>query len=110
MNVVEERDERRSDEGKLRYYNVVTTGNLLMVLPTIALIMIWGLRLEGRVDHESDLRARIELRISSMDNDVKATMTKVDDRLGKISDGIVDLKLSVVELRKQTTAVQGLGK
>lgn len=109
MNIPAEHDERKTDHG-IRFYGVVTLGNLIAFVPLLAMVLVWGLRLEGRVDHESDLRARIELRITTMDSEAKMTMAKLDDRLGKISDGIVDLKLAVVDLRKSTGPQSGMAK
>lgn len=44
----------------LTWNGQVTAGNVLTALPIIAGLLIWGVRLESRVDHESELRSRLE--------------------------------------------------
>lgn len=47
----------------LRWDGTVTAGNVLIALPMIVGLIIWGTRLESRVNHESDLRSRLEARV-----------------------------------------------
>ena len=47
----------------LRWDGTVTAGNVLIALPMVVGLLIWGVRLESRVNHESDLRARLEARV-----------------------------------------------
>lgn len=47
----------------LRWDGTITAGNVLIALPMVAGLLIWGTRLESRVDHESQLRARLEQRV-----------------------------------------------
>lgn len=109
VNIPAEHDERRTDHG-IRFYGVVTLGNLLMVVATIFPILIWGIRLEGRVDTEAMLRGRMETRINELSSEQKKVTDRIDDRLSRINDGIVDLKLAVVELRKGNGMREGAPK
>lgn len=109
VNIPAEHDERSTDHG-IRFYGVVTLGNLLMVVASIVPILIWGIRLESRVDTEAMLRGRMEVRIDQLNNDQKKVTDRINDQLSRISDGIVDLKLAVVELRKGNGIREGAAK
>lgn len=106
VNIPAEHDERKTDHG-IRFYGVVTLGNLLMVVASLVPVLIWGIRLESRVDTEAMLRTRMESRIDQLSNETKKVTDRIDDRLARINDGIVDLKLAVVELRKQPARTNG---
>jgi cell shape-determining protein MreC len=47
----------------LRWDGTVTAGNVLIALPMVVGLVIWGARLESRVNHESDLRSRLEAQV-----------------------------------------------
>ncbi len=47
----------------LRWDGTVTAGNVLIAVPMVVGLLIWGVRLESRVNHESDLRQRLETRV-----------------------------------------------
>lgn len=47
----------------LRWDGTVTAGNVLIALPMVLGLVIWGTRLESRVNHEADLRARLEVQV-----------------------------------------------
>lgn len=60
----------------LRWDGVVTAGNALTLIGMVSAVLIWGLRIEGRVSHESDLRARLEARVEQD--------RRTDDRLFEV--------------------------
>lgn len=109
VNLPREHDERSTDHG-VRFYGVVTLGNLLSAIPVLVAVVLWGARLEGRVDHEVDLRTRMETQIKKIEESSAALNTRIDERLTRITDGITDLKLAVVELRKQPLRDPGNSK
>jgi len=47
----------------LRWDGTVTAGNVMIALPMVLGLAIWGARLESRVNHESDLRTRLESQV-----------------------------------------------
>ena len=47
----------------LRWDGVITAGNLITAVGMVAAILIWGIRLESRVDHEVQLRTRLEAQV-----------------------------------------------
>lgn len=60
----------------LRWDGVVTAGNLITAIGMVAAMLVWGVRLESRVDHEMELRTRLEARV--------ADDRKSDDRLFEV--------------------------
>jgi hypothetical protein len=60
----------------LRWDGVVTAGNALTLIGMVSAVLIWGIRLEGRVDHESQLRTRLEAQVQQD--------RKTDDRLFEV--------------------------
>lgn len=47
----------------LRWDGVVTAGNVVTAIGMVLAIAIWGVRLESRVDHEAQLRGRLEAQV-----------------------------------------------
>jgi len=84
----------------IRFYGVVTLGNLLMVAASLVPILIWGIRLEGRVDMEGVLRARLEKQVA----DQAAEMAKRNDRiealLTKLSEDVTAVRIQLGTARR----------
>jgi acyl dehydratase len=55
----------------LRFDGTVTAGNLLTASAFAVALAVWGIRLEGKVDHGDDLRARLELAVAQRSQEQK---------------------------------------
>ena len=88
----------------IRFYGVVTLGNLLMVAASLVPILIWGIRLEGRVDMEGVLRTRLEKQVA----DQAAEMAKRNDRiealLTKLSEDVTAVRIQLGTARRTPEA------
>jgi uncharacterized coiled-coil protein SlyX len=84
----------------IRFYSVVTLGNLLMIAASLVPILIWGIRLEGRVDMEGVLRTRLEKQVA----DQAAEMAKRNDRiealLTKLSEDVTAVRIQLGTARR----------
>lgn len=98
MNIEREHDERKSDHG-FRFYGVVTLGNLLVVVGSIVPILIWGIRLEGRVDHEADLRSRLESRVSEQVVTNERSGQRIESLLNRMNEDITAVRVRLGVMR-----------
>lgn len=77
----------------VRFDPTVNAGHLLTTVALLVSLVVWGVRLESRVDHEADLRARIERRMdeeSSRDKDaqkeIKDSLRRMEDKIDRIQE------------------------
>ena len=96
--------EAPASSGGIRFYSVVTLGTLLMIAASLVPILIWGIRLEGRVDMEGVLRTRLEKQVA----DQAAEMAKRNDRiealLTKLSEDVTAVRIQLGMARRQSEA------
>jgi hypothetical protein len=78
-------------ERRLRFDGTITAGNLLTVLGMVAALLIWGLRLESRVDQQDLLRLQLEKRLDSSEagqavaaGEIKAQIRDVASKLDRL--------------------------
>lgn len=92
--------EAPTSSGGIRFYSVVTLGNLLMIAASLVPILIWGILLEGRVDMDGVLRARLEKQVA----DRAAEMAKRNDRiealLTKIAEDVTAVRIQLGMARR----------
>lgn len=86
MNVPASHPERR-----LRFDGTITAGNLLTIGGLLATLLVWGLRLEGRVDQQDLMRVQLEKRIDSNEagqaaaaGEIKAQIRDVSVKLDRL--------------------------
>lgn len=84
----------RSDHG-FRFYGVVTLGNILTALGVVVPVLVWGIRLESRVDTESLLRGRLERQIAEQANDSTKRNDRIETLLAKINDDVTQLRIQL---------------
>ncbi len=65
----------------VKFYNVVTTGHLLMAASAIIPVLVWGLRLEGRVDLEADRRGQLQQQIVRVEGQIVSQGADVSKRI-----------------------------
>lgn len=81
----------------LKFVPEVSAGNLLQAFVLIAMVLVWGLRLEGRVDSEMKLRdeqhADTLTRLDRADQqhrddlrDIKDGLTRIESKLDQKAD------------------------
>ncbi|MBW4089879.1 MAG: hypothetical protein HIU82_02050 [Proteobacteria bacterium] len=74
---------------KLRWDGVVTAGHLLTAMSVIVMGLVWGLRLEGRVNQETAVRrardSALEQQIQGVSNENSANMAVISGQLSRIS-------------------------
>lgn len=95
-----DRPDRPDRPGGIEFVPIVTLGNIFSAVALVIPLIIWGIRLEGRVDHEADLRARNEKTMS----DMAADSRKRDENIDRLLEGI---RKDVTEIRVSLSTVQG---
>lgn len=93
LNPEREDDAHLPHDRHVRFYNVVTTGNLIMVLGAILPIVVWGIRLEGRVDTEALLRGQLEKQISRQQDETERRNARIEVILEKINSDVTALRI-----------------
>ena len=106
VNIPREHDERSTDHG-IRMYGVITLGNilsgllsgLLMIIPVI----IWGTRLESRVDSEA---RRLDARIDTQTQIASLSQKRIDDSLADASKRAERIETLLESMGRDVTAVR----
>ncbi|MFM2126189.1 MAG: hypothetical protein RL328_2640 [Acidobacteriota bacterium] len=106
MNIPREHDERSTDHG-IRMYGVITLGNilsgllsgLLMIIP----VVIWGTRLESRVDSEA---RRLDARIDTQKQIVDLSQRRIDDSLVEATKRAERIEALLEGMGRDVTAVR----
>lgn len=75
----------------LNFDPTINAGHVLTTVALAAGLLIWGTRLESRVDHEADLRMRIERRIDSDAQRDRETITELKQYMYRVESKIDDL-------------------
>ncbi len=90
--MAEEHGERRRKVG-LHFDPTVNAGHLLTTATLLVGLVIWGARLEARVDAEANTRERFEqqyYRDRSLDgkssDEIKAALRRIEDKLDRKQD------------------------
>lgn len=78
-------------ERRLRFDGTITAGNLLTVAGMVAALLVWGLRLESRVDQQELMRQQLEKRLdgneagqAAASSDIKAQIRDVAAKLDRL--------------------------
>jgi len=106
VNIPREHDERSTDHG-IRMYGVITLGNilsgllsgLLMIIPVI----IWGTRLESRVDSEA---RRLDARIDTQTQIASLSQKRIDDSLADANKRTERIEALLEGMGRDVTAVR----
>lgn len=76
---------------RLRWDGVVTAGNALTIISFLGMILVWSLRLEGRVDGAvkdmTILQKRVEMseaRSDRNDANIQAAIQRLDDKITQL--------------------------
>lgn len=64
----------------------VTVGNILTLIGMVVPLIVWGVRLESRVDHEEELRLRLEREVQGMRMQNNTSFEKLEALLRRIED------------------------
>lgn len=67
----------------MKFDNTVTAGNLLTAGAMALTVLVWGVRLESRVDHEKELRQRLETDVKGALTEMKGAQSSALERLGQ---------------------------
>ena len=85
-------DERRSSF-RLHLDPTINAGHMLTTLTIIVGVIVWGVRLESRVDLEATLRARMEqqwerdqARDAASFEEIKAALRRIEEKLDAKQD------------------------
>lgn len=65
-----------------RYDPTITLGHLLTVATVLLTVVIWGVRLEGRIDTQDALLKFWNKQIDK----IEGSLARIEDRLNKITD------------------------
>ena len=84
----------------IRFYGVVTLGNLLMIAASLMPILIWGIRLEGRVDMEGVLRGRLEKQVADQATDAGKRNDRIEALLAKINEDVTAVRIQLGTARR----------
>ena len=93
MNVEQERDDRPTSG--IRFYGVVTLGNLLMVVASLIPVLIWGIRLESRVDTQDMLRGRLEKQVSDQSTEAGKQNARLEMLLNRINEDLTAVRIQI---------------
>lgn len=75
----------REEKPRLRFDGTVTAGNVLTAVAMAAALMVWGLRLEGRVETERVERTRMEAEFARR---LEADSTRERDGFAELRAGL----------------------
>jgi len=92
--------ETPASSGGIRFYSVVTLGNLLMIAASLVPILIWGIRLEGRVDMEGVLRARLEKQVAEQAVEMAKRNDRIEALLTKLSEDVTAVRIQLGTARR----------
>ena len=84
----------------IRFYGVVTLGNLLMIAASLMPILIWGIRLEGRVDMEGVLRGRLEKQVADQAVEMAKRNDRIEALLAKINEDVTAVRIQLGTARR----------
>jgi len=84
----------------IRFYGVVTLGNLLMVAASLVPVLIWGIRLEGRVDMEGVLRTRLEKQVAEQAAEMAKRNDRIEALLTKLSEDVTAVRIQLGTTRR----------
>lgn len=85
-------DEESAAKRRIHWDGTITAGNVLTAAAMVLALIVWGLRLEGRVDLQDERQARLEASVTlrfaedaaretrSFD-DVKRSLARIEDYL-----------------------------
>ena len=91
----------------MRFDGTVTAGNVLTAGAMLLALAVWGVRLESRVDHETDLRTRLESSVVQTTRDLKDAQTISSTRLEKtISDEALRMRDSDADLKASLRRIE----
>ena len=93
-----------SNSHGIRFYGVVTLGNLLVVAASLVPILIWGIRLEGRVDMEGVLRTRLEKQVADQASDASKHNDRIEALLAKINEDVTAVRVQLGTARRSADA------
>lgn len=102
MNIDQNQDDRKSGRHGFQFYGVVTLGNLLMIAASLVPVLIWGIRLEGRVDLEGVLRNRLEKQIADQSAEASKKNDRIESLLTKINDDLTAVRIQLGSPRTTT--------
>jgi hypothetical protein len=68
---------------------------MIIIVPVI----VWGIRLESRVDHEFDLRQRLEIQINSQNDKFSKQLDNIQRNVEDIGKGMNEIRISLAETR-----------
>ena len=85
----------------IRFYGVVTLGNLLVVAASLVPILIWGIRLEGRVDMEGVLRTRLEKQVADQAAEMARRNDRIEALLSKLAEDVTALRVQLGATHRQ---------
>jgi len=91
------------DAGKrrLQFDGTITAGNILTAAAMLTGLLVWGLRLEGRIDTEIVARSRLEVEI---DRRFVSDAQRERDAFGQLRDGLRRIEdLLLAERRTRVT-------
>lgn len=89
-----------NQKGGVRFYGVVTLGNLIVVAGTLVPIMVWGIKLEGRVDQERELRTRLEVQIAQQRADSSLRNDRIEGFMARVNDDVTAIRIRLGVERK----------
>lgn len=73
----------------------VNAGHIITTVALLVSLVIWGTRLEGRVNHEADLRQRIENKMSEDSQRDRETVVELKRYMQRMEDKIDRIQQSV---------------
>ena len=90
-----------SSRRRLHFDGTVTAGNLLTAIGILATMLVWGLRLEGRVDTEVVERRRME---AELDRRLIADAQRERDGFSELRAGLRRIEDILLAERRQRAA------
>lgn len=76
---------------RIRFDGTITAGNILTAGGMILALVVWGVRLEGRVDQQDQARVALEQRVSestaqtrSIEQEIKQALRDLSNKLDRL--------------------------
>ena len=88
-----------SDITRVRFTGDVTLGNLITAFAMLVPLLVWGIRLESRVDFESVLRTRLERAVADQVIDTKARDARMEELLRRITEDVTAMRIRMGVMR-----------
>lgn len=71
-------------ERRIRFDGTITAGNILTAVGMLLALVVWGLRLEGRVDLQERAQTQLERVVERNDGEIKQALRDMSGKIDRM--------------------------